>query len=112
MMNQTKHRLRRKVLTAAAGVGAGAAALTCGAAHALSGLAMNRKFPAYGKYLNISGGKKDKAFLARRDAAAQALRVEGDVLQLRQHSASQKARRSRNQILLKHPITSETKDRC
>ena len=34
------------------------------------------------------------------------------VLQLRQHSASQKARRSRNQIFLKHPITSKTKDRC
>ena len=29
------------------------------------------------------------------------------VLQLRQHSASQKARRSRNQIFLKHPITSK-----
>ena len=34
------------------------------------------------------------------------------VPQLCQHSASQKARRSRNQIFLKHPITSKTKDRC
>ena len=73
MMDQAKHRLRRRVLTAAAGVGAGAVAVTCGMAHALSGLAVNRKFPAYGKLLNISGGKTDKDFHARRDAAAQAL---------------------------------------
>ena len=71
MMDQAKHRLRRRVLTAAAGVGAGAVAVTCGMAHALSGLAVNRKFPAYGKLLNVSGGKKDKNFRARRDAAAQ-----------------------------------------
>ena len=73
MMDQAKHRLRRRVLTAAAGVGAGAVAVTCGMAHALSGLAVNRKFPAYGKLLNVSGGKKDKNFRARRDAAAQSL---------------------------------------
>ena len=34
------------------------------------------------------------------------------VLQLRKHGAPQEPRRSRNQIFLKHPITSETKDRC
>ena len=34
------------------------------------------------------------------------------ILQLRKHGAPQESRRSRNQIFLKHPITSETKDRC
>ena len=34
------------------------------------------------------------------------------VLQLRKHGAPQEPRRARNQIFLKHPITSETKDRC
>ena len=52
MMDQAKHRLRRRVLTAAAGVGAGAVAVTCGMAHALSGLEVKRKFPDYGKIIN------------------------------------------------------------
>ena len=73
MKKKKKQQLRTKLLVGAAGVGAAGAALSCGVIHAMSSLATNRKLPAYGKLVNISGGKEDKSFNAHRDQAAKAL---------------------------------------
>ena len=58
---------------ALAGVGVGAAAVSCGASKAMTDLAMDRKIPAYGKYINVSGGQKDEAYNARRIRATEEL---------------------------------------
>ena len=58
---------------ALAGVGVGAAAVSCGASKAMTDLAMDRKIPSYGKYINVSGGQHDEAFNARRVKAMEAL---------------------------------------
>ena len=56
-----------------AGVGVGAAAVNCGASKAMTDLAMDRKLPSYGKYINVSGGQHDKEFNARRQRAMEEL---------------------------------------
>ena len=58
---------------ALAGVGVGAAAVSCGASKAMTDLAMDRKIPAYGKYINVTGGQKDEAYNARRIRAMEEL---------------------------------------
>lgn len=60
-------------LGALAGVGVGAAAVSCGASKALTDLAMDRKIPGYSKYFNVAGKKADGSFNARRKAAQEAL---------------------------------------
>ena len=46
-------------LGALAGVGVGAAAVSCGVSKALTDLAMDRKIPGYSKYFNVAGKKAD-----------------------------------------------------
>ena len=58
---------------ALAGVGVGAAAVSCGVSKALTDLAMDRKIPGYCKYFNVAGKKADGSFNARRKAAQEAL---------------------------------------
>ena len=60
-------------LGALAGVGVGAAAVSCGVSKALTDLAMDRKIPGYSKYFNVAGKKADGSFNARRKAAQEAL---------------------------------------
>ena len=56
-------------LGALAGVGVGAAAVSCGAGKAMTDLAMDRKIPGYSKYFNVAGKKTDGPFDARRREA-------------------------------------------
>ena len=58
---------------ALAGVGIGAAAVSCGASKAMTDLAMDRKIPGYSKYFNVAGKKADGPFSAKRREAMEAL---------------------------------------
>ena len=61
-------------LGARAGIGVGAAAVSCGASKAMTDLAMDRKIPGYSRFFNVSGKKKsDGGFSAARKKAMEAL---------------------------------------
>lgn len=61
-------------LGALAGIGVGAAAVSCGASKAMTDLAMDRKIPGYSRFFNVSGKKKsDGGFSAARKKAMEAL---------------------------------------
>lgn len=64
---------KKTILTAGLGLGVGALAATCGVTNAMSSLALNRKLPSFARYVNISGGKPDSDFHARRDLSEKAL---------------------------------------
>ena len=74
ILREQRKKLLKKGLTLAAMAGAGALTVTCGITEAMADMGMNRRMPAYGKLVNVSGGKPDKAFALRREAAAGKLR--------------------------------------
>lgn len=76
ILRDQRKKLLKKGLTLAAAVGAGAVTVTCGVTEAMADMGLNRRLPAYGKLVNVSGGKKDKDFALRREEAAKALKQE------------------------------------
>lgn len=74
----------KKGAVLAAGLGTGALAVSCGVAQAMSDLGTNRRMPVYGKFVNVTGGKPDKNFSAKRNQAAEALgNIDQETVQIR-----------------------------
>lgn len=73
-LRKKRNEVLKKGALVAAGVGAGALAVSCGVAQAMSDLGTNRRMPAYGKLLNVTGDKPDKNFSAKRSQTAEALK--------------------------------------
>ena len=74
-LRKKRNEVLKKGALVAAGIGAGALAVNCGVAQAMSDMGTNRRLPVYGKRMNVTGDKKDKAFAARRDQASQEVKA-------------------------------------
>lgn len=74
-IRKKRNEVLKKGALVAAGVGAGALAVSCGVAQAMSDMGTNRRMPVYGKLMNVTGDKKDEDFTARRNRASQELKA-------------------------------------